>query len=86
VPFVKQMQSLQSLKVAAVELGIAAIREVSSSLDSGLDVSVLLTKYQRSKDKVLYLREFLLSQRSKGTFTIIYSISDDDYVLLQWKK
>lgn len=47
----------------------------------------MLTKHPRYRDKIVLLREFLSTHKARNApFLFVYSIPDDDYVFLVFKK
>jgi hypothetical protein len=81
------LQSQAIVRVAAVELPVPVIRELSAVHEINGDISLMLTKHPRHRDKIVLLRDFLSTSKARNApFLFVYSMPDDDYVFLVFKK
>jgi hypothetical protein len=87
-PFVRFFHTQQAIKIGALDMSLTIMKEVADAFqNSASDLSALLTRFPRNREKIYMLRDFLTQQKSKGVAIVfLYSTTDDDYALVPFRK
>lgn len=87
-PFVRFFHTQSAIKIGALDMSLTIMKEVAEVFQqSGSDLSALIARFPRMREKIFLLRDFLVQQKSKGVVMVfLYSTTDDDYALIPFRK